>query len=113
VAVPCEIALAKARIDDDPGSPAPLGELAEIAGLGRFQLLRGFARATGLTPHAYLLQRRTELVRRLIARGETLAKAAAGAGFADQSHMTRCFVAIYGFSPGVYARAFAPRRPRR
>ena len=113
VAVPCEIALAKARIDDDPGSPAPLAELAEIAGLGRFQLLRGFTRATGLTPHAYLLQRRAELVRRLIARGETLAIAAVGAGFADQSHMTRCFVAKYGFSPGIYAKAFAASRSRR
>lgn len=68
-------------------------------------MLRGFVRATGLTPHAYLMQRRIGLARRLIARGLPLAEAAAASGFADQSHMTRAFGRAYGLSPGAYARA--------
>jgi len=82
-----------------------LADLAEASGLGKFQLLRGFVRATGFTPHAYLVQRRIDLARRLIARHMPLAHAAFASGFADQSHMTRVFVRKYGVSPGHYADA--------
>jgi AraC-like DNA-binding protein len=84
-----------------------LEDLAGECGLGRFRLLRDFARTTGLTPHAYLLQRRTELARRLIAAGTPLAEAAIAAGFADQSHMTRNFTRRYGYTPGAYLAACA------
>lgn len=106
-AVPAAIAQAQARIDDDPAAPVSLAELAEDSGLSRFQLLRGFARATGLTPHAYQVQRRVGTARRLIAGGLALADAAVASGFADQSHMTRLFIRAYGLSPGAYARAAA------
>lgn len=96
---------AKARIDDDPCAAITLTSLATEAGLSRFQLLRGFARDTGLPPHAYLIQRRIALARRLIERGAPLADAAAGAGFADQSHMTRAFVGAFGVTPAQYAHA--------
>ncbi|RDV00805.1 AraC family transcriptional regulator [Trinickia dinghuensis] len=96
---------AKARIDDDPCEPVTLAGLAFDAGLSRFQLLRGFARDTGLPPHAYLIQRRISLARRLIEQGMVLADAAAGAGFADQSHMTRAFVRAFGVTPAQYAGA--------
>jgi AraC-like DNA-binding protein len=93
------------RIDDDPAAQHDLAELASLVGLSRFQTLRGFARMTGLTPHSYLVQRRLETARRLIEAGAGLADASAGAGFADQSHMHRHFVARYGFTPGAYAAA--------
>ena len=95
---------AKAMIDDAPLAPVSLAELSREAGLSRFQLVRSFARLTGLTPHAYLLQRRIQRARQLIAAGVPLAEAAIASGFADQSHMTRCFVRSFGFSPGLYAR---------
>jgi AraC-like DNA-binding protein len=104
-AIPAGIHHARSRIDDDPLSALTLAVLARDAGLSRFQFLRGFARATGLTPHAYLVQRRIDLARRLIAAGTSLAEAAAGSGFADQSHMTRVFIQKYGISPGAYAAA--------
>lgn len=90
------------RLDDDPACAVSLETLAADCGLGRFRLVRDFARSTGLTPHAYLLQRRTELARRLIASGLPLAEAAVEAGFADQSHMTRNFTRRYGYTPGAY-----------
>jgi AraC-like DNA-binding protein len=102
---PRAIRLAKTMIDDDPASPISLSDLARESGLSRFQVLRGFARATGLTPHVYMVQRRIDRARRLIAGGTGLAEAAFASGFADQSHMTRIFVRTYGFSPGVYAKA--------
>lgn len=103
--VPAEIGRALERIDDQPAEAVTLADLARETGLSRFQVLRGVARATGLTPHAYLMQRRVDLARRLIAAGTALAEAAAASGFADQSHMTRLFVRKYGLSPGVYAAA--------
>jgi AraC-like DNA-binding protein len=98
------------RIDDAPARPHSLTDLAEMAGLSRYQAVRGFARLTGLTPHAYVMQRRLDTARSLIRQGSTLADAAIEAGFADQSHMHRIFVARHGFTPGAYAGAF--RHPR-
>jgi AraC-like DNA-binding protein len=104
---PTAIHRAKNLIDDEPTASVTLADLARTSGLSRFQVLRGFAKATGFTPHAYLMQRRIDLARHLIANGSALADAAATSGFADQSHMTRLFVRKYGVSPGAYAAAFA------
>ena len=103
VTAPAAIMRARDLIDDDPVAPVTLADLAELSGLSRFQLLRGFAKATGLTPHAYLLQRRIHRARRLIGGGMPLAEAAFASGFADQSHMTRIFVRNFGVSPRAYA----------
>lgn len=94
---------ARACIDDDPARPVALAELGALAGLGRYRLLRGFVAATGLTPHAYLMQRRVALARRLLAAGRTPAEAAFEAGFCDQSHLTRCFTRQFGVGPARYA----------
>lgn len=103
-----EVAAVRTMIDDDPAAEITLTMLAQVAGLGRFQLLRAFARATGLTPHAYIVQRRVEVARRLIIQGDSLAGAAESAGFSDQSHMTRAFASRYGVTPGAFAAAWRP-----
>ena len=105
-----------ARVCDrlaDVASPAPgLAELADLAGIGKYQLLRRFVRVHGVPPHAWLLQRRVECAQRLIREGCALSEAASSAGFADQSHMTRVFSRQFGFTPGDWQRAAAPRRPQ-
>ncbi|MBB3655267.1 AraC-like DNA-binding protein [Rhizobium sp. BK650] len=101
---PRSIIHARSLIDDDPAAEISLADLAYESGLSRFQVLRAFARATGFTPHAYLIQARVHLARRLIAGGTPLAEAAFESGFADQSHMTRAFASRYGLTPGAYAR---------
>lgn len=103
--VPSSLRHAIALIDDDPAAARSLTDLAAAGDLSRYQLLRAFTRATGLTPHAYQMQRRLLLARRLIRQGMALADAAALGGFADQSHMTRLFVRAYGVSPRRYALA--------
>ena len=52
--------------DDDPTAAITLADLAAEARLSRFQLVRNFAKSVGLTPHAYIVQRRIDLARRLI-----------------------------------------------
>src|SRR5260370_27276311 len=72
---------ALARLDADPSSQVSLAELAELSGVSRFQLLRGFAREVGATPHAYLVQRRVGLARQLLATGDSIVDAAINALF--------------------------------
>ncbi|QGZ39365.1 transcriptional regulator, AraC family [Pseudoduganella flava] len=100
---------ARQMLDDDPAGAWSLADLAAACGIDRFQLVRAFARATGLTPHAYLMQRRVDMACALLGRGMPLADAALASGFADQSHMTRVFTARYGITPGQYRQAVAGR----
>lgn len=93
--------LADTGADADAAVPS-LAELAATLGLSKYQLLRRFEAVHGLPPHAWLLQLRAERARRLIASGSALADAAAAAGFADQSHMTRVFARHFGLTPGAW-----------
>lgn len=102
-----DLARVRQRIADDLLAPPTLAQLAIEAGISRFQLLRRFAAAYGCTPHAFLLQQRAERVRGLVRAGAGLADAAAAAGFADQSHMTRIFTRQFGFTPGAWQQAAA------
>ena len=95
------------QLDSAPQEPVTLAELAALSGVSRFQLLRGFVREIGITPHAYLMQLRVRLARRLLARGHAPVQAALLAGFADQSHLTRAFVRQFGITPGRYRQALA------
>lgn len=79
-----------------------LERLAEHVGMGRYQLIRAFRAATGLTPHAYLLNARVNRARGLLRQGVDLADVAYRLGFADQSHFQRVFKAHAGMTPGRY-----------
>jgi AraC-like DNA-binding protein len=103
--LPASLQRVRQRLDDDPASPADLKNLAHDAGLSRFQLIRAFLRHTGLTPHAYLMQRRALLSRSLLASGLAPAEVAAACGYVDQSHMHREFRRRFGLTPGAYRSA--------
>jgi AraC-like DNA-binding protein len=66
-------------------------------------LVRAFSGAFGMAPHQYLTSRRVDLARRLLLDGVPQTEAAIGAGFYDQSHMTRHFKRILGTNPGRFA----------
>ncbi|RIX68385.1 helix-turn-helix transcriptional regulator, partial [Acidovorax cavernicola] len=78
---------------------ADLAELARVAGMGRYQLIRAFRAATGMTPHAWQLNRRVNLARERLRAGEGLADVAYRLGFADQAHFQRVFKAHAGITP--------------
>ncbi len=76
--------------------------LREIAGLARlsvFQLIRAFRRELAITPYRLVLEVRIEYAKHLMAQGASIADAALGAGFADQSHFTRHFKRSTGVTP--------------
>ncbi|MGY3445090.1 AraC-like DNA-binding protein [Bradyrhizobium sp. USDA 4473] len=79
---------------------------AIAASLGRSR--EGFSRLVrrelGVAPHAFRQLARLNVARQLLRAGEPIAAAAADAGFADQSHLTRLFRRTFGTTPGVYWR---------
>jgi AraC-like DNA-binding protein len=83
------------------------GQLEAAAGCSRFALHRAFVSAYGMTPADYQRQLRLRTARGLIASGQPISAAAAVAGFADQSHLTRWFSRYYGITPGDYRRSVA------
>lgn len=89
-------------------APLSLADLAEAAGVTRFQVVRDFNRAAGMTPGQYIRDRRIRRASSLLHRGTMeLAEIAAATGFADQSHFTRAFKAARGVTPGAWRRAVA------
>ena len=77
-------------------------ELAAACAVDRFRLTRAFKAAFGLPPHAYLVQLRLAMARRMLAAGTWPAQVATDLGFADQSHLGRWFMRAYGLSPAAY-----------
>jgi len=92
--------------------PLSLRQLAAVAQLSPFHFLRVFQQQTGVTPATFLRQVRTYEAKRHIRLGLPLVETALHVGFADQSHLTRRFKAVYGVTPGDFARAEAAATPR-
>lgn len=86
-----------------------LAELAGLAGMPRFALLRAFRAVTGVTPHGYLLALRLRHAQQLLTAGHSVARAAADSGFYDQAHLHRHFHRTFAATPGQFARAGRPR----
>jgi AraC-like DNA-binding protein len=77
-----------------------LDELEAATGRDRWSLSHDFRKFYGTSPYRYLTMRRLDAVRHMLLAGTSLADAAAAAGFADQSHMTRHFSKAFGLTPG-------------
>jgi AraC-like DNA-binding protein len=92
-------------LDSRFASRVTLGDLAARAETHPAALLRRFRAETGLAPYEYVVSRRIEEARRLLAAGLPPAEVSVLAGFADQSHLNRHFRRIVGVTPGRFARS--------
>jgi AraC-like DNA-binding protein len=93
------VELVRGYLAANASEQTPASILEEIAGADRFTIARHFRWAFGTSPDRYRTLRRLALARTAIENGQPLARAAAEAGFADQSHMTRQFKRTYGVTP--------------
>ncbi len=75
-------------------------ELEAVSGLDRYTTARQFRRLLGTSPHRYLVMRKLDRAKLRLSEGDSLADAAADAGFADQAHFTRHFKKTFGMTPG-------------
>jgi AraC family transcriptional regulator len=98
-------------INDYLNQDLSLTRIAEAVGLSAFHFSRLFKRATGLSPHQYVVRQRVERARQLLMRsGLSLAEIALEVGFCDQSHLTLHFKRVCGTTPKVYLNQVFPAR---
>ncbi|MGE8144525.1 AraC family transcriptional regulator [Pseudomonas frederiksbergensis] len=79
-----------------------LEDICAAAQLSPSYLIRAFKQHYGMTPHAFLLNRRIQFAREQLRSGKLIADVALEAGFADQAHFQRVFKQHLAATPGQY-----------
>ena len=97
-----ETARLKDRLSINLDEELSLAELARQRDDNPYTLLRRFKEATGITPHAFRLNRRIDRAKELLQSGMEIADVALQCGFYDQSHLHRHFRALTAMTPRQY-----------
>ena len=79
-----------------------LEDICAAAQLSPSYLIRAFKQHYGMTPHAFLVNRRIQFARDQLRSGKLIADVALEAGFADQAHFQRAFKQHLAATPGQY-----------
>ena len=85
-----------------------LEELARVANLSPFHLIRVFRKEVGLPPHQYQTRLRLGHAKALLAEGVSIGEVALKTGFFDQSHFTNHFRRVFGYPPGAHLKGLRP-----
>lgn len=106
---PLQVRRVREFIEENLDRNLCLSDIAKVANVSVFHLIRQFHETFGCPPYVYLTHRRLENARRLIEQGNTALKCvAASCGFSDQSHMTRLFRREFKITPGEFRRNSKP-----
>ncbi|WP_051326288.1 helix-turn-helix domain-containing protein [Glycomyces tenuis] len=90
-----------------------LDELADVAKVNKFRLVRACTARFGLAPHTLHLRMRLDHARRLIRDGARLSDIAHATGFYDQAHFSRTFTRAFGLTPSAYRASWKGTGPER
>ena len=83
-----------------------LEQVAAAAQVSPYHFHRQFKKATGMTPHQFIVSRRIEVAKRLLTASDLpIIEVAAQAGFMDQSHFTTTFRKLTSMTPRNYRHA--------
>jgi len=77
-------------------------DVADGLGYSPDGFARSFCRWVGTTPAKYRIAHRLTMARSMIREGAMLADVTFATGFADQSHLGRCFLRAFGTTPAAY-----------
>ena len=94
-----------AYLDAHAAEDISLEDLCDRSRYSPGHLIRAFRQHFGLTPHAYLINRRIQLGQRELKRGTPIAEAALNAGFTDQPHFQRTFKRLVAATPNQYRQS--------
>jgi AraC family transcriptional regulator len=87
-------------IEDNLNQELPLSEIAATAGLSVSHFKSLFRESVGMPAHQYLIRRRVERAKSLLAEGKmSISQIAFETGFAHQSHLARHMRRVLGVSP--------------
>lgn len=100
-----EVNLFRSFIEEDLSDKFSLTDTAARFGIDKFKFLRLFKHETGLTPNNYLILKRIEKSKQLLAVHEDLTGIALEAGFYDAAHLCRHFKRFTGVTPLEYRNA--------
>lgn len=79
-----------------------LEDICAAAQLSPSYLIRAFKQHYGMTPHAFLINRRIQFAQDRLRSGKLIADVALEAGFSDQAHFQRAFKHHLAATPGQY-----------
>ncbi len=83
-----------------------LQALADVAVMSVHHFAHSFKETVGISPHAYVLERRISRARAMLGRGsDQLAYIALACGFSSQAHLTTAFRYRLGVTPANYRRS--------
>jgi len=91
-------------IKDSLDSNFTLDELASNSNLSKYHFLRVFKQEFGMTPHNFIVNQRVNKAYELIKNGTSISQASLEVGFNDQSHLSRNFKKIYGYTPSYLTK---------
>ncbi len=90
-------------INDNLEQDIALAELAAVAGLSQFHFARAFRKSTGQTPQHYLMERRIDRAKQLLANDNLpLVEVSLLTGFKNQSHFTTLFRKFTNLTPKTW-----------
>jgi AraC family transcriptional regulator len=93
-------------INDHLDREVSLADLATIVDLSPYHFARLFKQSMGMAPHQYLIERRIEAAKRLLATTHfSIAEIAYQVGLSSQSHLTNLFRKRVGMTPSAYRNA--------
>jgi AraC-like DNA-binding protein len=94
----------RAFLEEHYSQEISLEQLAQIAELSSFHLNRSFRQTVGMPPHAYQIQVRIIMAKRLLRQELSSEKVAIATGFASQSHFGTHFKRLVFVTPMQYVR---------
>ena len=102
---PWQIQRIQTYIEDNLSRSVTVTALASVVHLGPSHFRRAFKASLGVSPHAYVIERRIRRAQQLMLETNLpLSEIALQVGFADQAHLTTRFHRTVGKTPGLWRR---------